>query len=176
LNGWARAAQGQSEDGIAEIERGIAAYRATDAQTWLPFLLALQAETYARARRIEDGLTTVAEALELTERTAERCWQAEVNRIKGELLLASSSDSYADSESCFSRALDIARRQQAKSWELRTAINLARLWDQQGKVNEARKMLGGTYGWFTEGFDTSDLKEAQALLDDLKPPTGVHAS
>jgi len=167
LNGWARAAQGQSKDGIAEIERGIAAYRATNSKTWLPFLLALQAETYARARRIEDGLAAVAEALELTEKTEERCWQAEINRIKGELLLASSSDSYADPESCFFQALDIARHQQAKSWELRTAMNLGRLWHQQGKVNEARKILGGVYDWFTEGFDTSDLKEAKALIDNL---------
>jgi class 3 adenylate cyclase/predicted ATPase len=176
LNGWARAVQGQGEDGIAEIKQGITAYRATDAQAWLTFLLALQAETYAREKRNEDGLATVAEALELAEKTEERCWQAELNRIKGELLLAVSADNHAEAESCFSQAINIARRQQAKSWELRAAVSLGHLWQQQGKIEEAHKMLSEIYGWFTEGFDTSDLKEAKALLDDLMPSTGVRAS
>jgi predicted ATPase len=168
LNGWARAAQDQGEDGIAEVKQGITAYRATDAQTWLPFLLALQAETYARAKRIGDGLATVAEALELAEKTEERCWQAELNRIKGELLLAVSADNHAEAERCFSQALDIARRQQAKSWELRAAMSLGRLWQQQCKETEARDLLAPVHAWFTEGFDTADLKEAKVLLDELK--------
>jgi predicted ATPase len=167
LNGWARAAQDQGEDGIAEIKQGITAYRATDAQAWLPFLLALQAETYAREKRIEDGLATVAEALELVEKTEERCWQAELNRIKGELLLAVPADNHAEAESCFSQALVIACRQQAKSWELRAAVSLGHLWQQQGKIDEARDLLAPIYEWFSEGFDTADLKEAKTLLDEL---------
>ncbi len=97
----------------------------------------------------------------------ERCWQAELNRIKGELLLAKSSDNHAEAESCFSQALDIARDQQAKSWELRSAMSLGRLWQQQKKQDEAHKLLSEVYGWFNEGFDTADLKDAKALLDEL---------
>jgi predicted ATPase len=167
LNGWARAAQDRGEDGIAEIKQGITAYRATDAQTWLPFLLALQAETYARAKRNVDGLATVAEALELAEKTEERCWQAELNRIKGELLLAVSADNHPEAERCFSQALDIARAQQAKSWELRAVTSLGRLWQQQGKVEEAHDLLAPVHDWFTEGFDTPDLTDAKTLLDEL---------
>ena len=176
LNGWARAAQEQGEDGIAEIKQAITAYRATDAQTWLTFFLALQAETYARAKRFGDGLATVAEALELAEKTGEHCWQAELNRIKGEMLLAVSPDNHAEAESCFSKALEVARRQQAKSWELRAAVSLGHLWQKQDKVEEAHKMLSKIYDWFTEGFDTPDLKEAKALLNDLMPPGNVRAS
>ena len=176
LNGWARAAQEQGEDGIAEIKQAITAYRATDAQTWLTFFLALQAETYARAKRFGDGLATVAEALELAEKTGEHCWQAELNRIKGEMLLAVSPDNHAEAESCFSKALEVARHQQAKSWELRAAVSLGHLWQKQDKVEETHKMLSKIYDWFTEGFDTPDLKVAKALLNDLMPPGNVRAS
>jgi class 3 adenylate cyclase/predicted ATPase len=165
LHGWAQTAQGQSEDGIAEITRGIATFRATGARTWLPHFLGLQAETFARAKRIDDGIASVAEALALADE--ERCWQPELNRIKGELLLAVSSNNHAEAEHCFSQALDIARRQQAKSWELRTAVSLGRLWKQKGKRDEAHDLLAPVYNWFTEGFDTSDLKDAKALLDSL---------
>jgi predicted ATPase len=168
LHGWAQAAQDQGEDGIAEIKQGITAYRATGMRAWLPYLLGLQAETYARVKRIDDGLASVADAL--AEKTGERCWQAELNRIKGELLLAMSADNHAEAERCFSQALDIARRQQAKSWELRAAMSLARLWQAQGKADEARNLLAPIYGWFTEGFDTPDLKDAKTLLDELTKP------
>ena len=107
----------------------------------------------------------MAEALALADE--ERCWQSELNRIKGELLLAVSSNNHAEAEHCFSQALDIARRQQAKSWELRTAVSLGRLWKQKGKRDEAHDLLVPIYNWFTEGFDTSDLKDAKALLDAL---------
>jgi predicted ATPase len=163
LHGWAQAAQDQLEDGIAEIQKAIATYRATGSQTWLPYLLALQVETYARAKRLDDGLASVAEALVLADE--ERCWQAELSRIKGELLLA--SDNHAEAERSFFQALDIARRQQAKSWELRAATSLSGLWRDQGKRKEARDLLTPVYDWFTEGFDTADLKEAKALLDEL---------
>jgi adenylate cyclase len=167
-HGWARAAQDQVEDGIAEIDQGIATFRATSAQTWIPYFLGLQAETYARAERIDDGLASVAEALALAEDTEQHCWQAELNRIKGGLLLAASSKNPGEAESCFSQALDIARHQQAKSWELRAAVSLGRLWRQQGRIDKARDLLSPIYGWFTEGFDTPDLIDAKVLLDELK--------
>ena len=109
----------------------------------------------------------MADALVLTEKTTERCWQAELIRIKGELLLAVSSKNHAEAEHCFSQALNIARRQQAKSWELRVAVSLGRLRQRQGKQAEARELLGPVYNWFTEGFDAADLKEAKALLKEL---------
>ena len=109
----------------------------------------------------------MAEALELVEKTEERCWQAELNRTKGELILAVSADNHADAEHCFSQALEIARRQQAKSWELRAAVSLGRLWQQQGKIDKARNLVAPIYAWFTEGFETADLKDAKVLLDEL---------
>ena len=166
-HGWAQAAQDQGEDGIAEIDQGIATFRATGARTWIPYFLGLQAETYTRGIRIDDGLASVAEAIALADKTEQHCWQAELNRIKGELLLAKSSDNHAEAESCFSQALDIARNQQAKSWELRGAMSLGRLWQQQSKQAEAHKLLAGVYRWFNEGFDTADLNDAKALLDEL---------
>jgi class 3 adenylate cyclase/predicted ATPase len=167
LHGWARAAQDQGEDGIAEIEQGITTFKATGARTWVPYFLGLQAETYGRAKRIDDGLASVAEALALAEDTEQHCWKAELTRIKGELLLATASNNPGEAESCFSQALDIARRQQAKSWELRAAVSLGRLWQRQGKIEEAHNLVAPIYNWFTEGFDTADLKEAKVLLDEL---------
>jgi class 3 adenylate cyclase/predicted ATPase len=166
VHGWARAAQDQPEEGTAEIDQGIDAYRATGSQAWLPYFLCLQAETYLRARRPDAGLALVAEALALAEKTEERCWHAELNRIKGELLLALSSDNHAEAESCFSQSLDIARHQQAKSWELRAAISFSRLWCDQGKHKEARDLLAPIHDCFAEGFDTPDLEDAKALLDE----------
>lgn len=106
----------------------------------------------------------MAEALALADETEQHCWQAELCRIKGDLLLAASSNNHVEAESCFSQALDIARRQQAKSWELRAAMSLSRLWQQMGKVEEAHNMLSEIHGWFKEGFDTADLTEAKNLL------------
>ncbi len=166
FHGWS-VAQDQIEDGIAEIDQGIATFRATGARTWIPYFLGLQAETYARAKRIDDGLASVAEALTLADKTEQHCWQVELNRIKGELLLTVSSNNHAEAESCFFQALDIARRQQAKSWELRAATSLSGLWRNQGKRKEAHELLAPIYDWFTEGFDTGDLKDARALLDEL---------
>jgi predicted ATPase len=111
----------------------------------------------------------LAEALTLVDTTEERWWEAELHRLEGELLLALSTDHAAQAETCFHQALDIARRQQAKSLELRAAMSLSRLWQQQGKRAEARQLLAETYGWFTEGFDTADLQEAKALLAELSP-------
>ena len=176
LHGWAQAAQDQVAEGIAEINQGIVTFRATGARTWIPFFLGLQAEAYGRARRIDDGLASVAEALALAGDTEQHCWRAELNRIKGELLLAQSSEHHAEAERCFAQALDIARHQQSKSWELRAAMSLGRLWQQQSKVEEPHKMLSEIFDWFTEGFDTADLKETKGLLEDLAPSKDILVS
>ena len=168
LHGWTQVAQEQVEDGIAEIEQGIATFRSTGAVSiWLPGFLALRAQTFARANRIDDGLACVEEALALIDKSGERCWQAELLRIEGELILAAPAKDHAQAESSFTQALDIARHQQAKSWELRAATSLARLWQRQGKHDESRELLTPIYDWFTEGFDTTDLKDAKALLEQL---------
>ena len=109
----------------------------------------------------------LAEALTLADTTGERWYESELYRLKGELLLQQSSDNQAEAESCFAQAIAIARSQQAKSFELRAATSLVRLWHQQGKRHEARQVLGDVYHWFTEGFDTADLKDAKALLEAL---------
>lgn len=164
LRGWAWSASGRKDAGVAEIDQGLAAYRATGSQAWLPYFLGLQAETYLRATRHSDGLVVVSEALAVGETTGERCWQAELNRIKGELLLAASPENRASAEDCFSRSLDIARRQHARSWELRTATGLCRLWQGDGRNVDARALLAPVYGWFKEGDDTPDLMDAETLL------------
>jgi predicted ATPase len=129
--------------------------------------LALLAEAYGTIGRPEDGLAALAEAQMVADETGE-CWnEAERYRLKGELLLAQSMDHQREAEACYGHALDVARGQQAKSFELRTATSLARLWQHQGKPEDARQLLGDIYGWFTEGFDTTDLQEAKALLDEL---------
>jgi predicted ATPase len=114
---------------------------------------------------LDKGRASLDEAFALADQTEERCWHSELNRIKGELLLAMSSNDHAEAEYCFSQALDIARRQQAKSWELRAAVSLGRLWKQKGKRDEAHDLLAPIYDWFTEGFDTSDLEDAKTLLE-----------
>jgi predicted ATPase len=166
--GWALAIQGQAEEGIAQIQQGLAANRAMGTKLALSQLLSLLAEAYGKAGQVEAGLQTLAEALALVAQTQERYYEAELYRLQGELLLARSAEHHAEAETCFRHALDVARRQQAKSWELRAATSLSRLWQQQGKRAEAHELLAPIYGWFTEGFDTRDLQEAEALLEALK--------
>ena len=165
--GWALAQQGQAKEGITQIEQSLIAYRATGAEITRPYYLALLAEAHGVMGQPAAGLTALAEALTLTDRTSERWYEAEIYRLKGELLLQQSSDNSTEAESCFFHALDIARNQQAKSFELRASTSLARLWHQQGKRQEAHDLLAPVYNWFTEGFDTADLIDAQALLDEL---------
>jgi predicted ATPase len=167
LRGWALAQQGQAQEGIEQIHQGLTAWRATGAELRRPYYLALLAEAHSAIGQPEAGLTVLTEALTLAETTGERWYKPELHRLKGELLLQQSEDNQVEAESCFRHALDIARNQQAKSLELRIATSLARLWQQQGKRDEARQVLGDVYGWFTEGFDTADLKDAKALLDEL---------
>jgi predicted ATPase len=160
LRGWAIARQGQPDKGLAQMRHGIAGWRAGGSGCLDPYFLALLAETYVQVGHAEDGLTTLAEALAITEQTHEGLAEAELHRIKGE-----SVRDPAEAEACFHQAIDIARRQKAKSFELRAVMSLSRLCDRQGKPAEARQMLADLYGWFTEGFDTADLKDAAALLE-----------
>jgi class 3 adenylate cyclase/predicted ATPase len=188
LRGWALAEQGQGEKGITQIHQGLAAWRATGAEAICPHFLALLAEAYGKVGQTEKGLNTLAEARALVDKTGERVYEAELHRLKGELTLQQqskveshkskvpntqhltpSTQAEAEAEACFLKAIEIARKQQAKSLELRATMSLARLWQQQGKGDEARQMLATIYNWFTEGFDTMDLKEAKALLEELHP-------
>jgi predicted ATPase len=167
VRGWALAAQGQAEEGMTQLQQGLAAYRAVGAQLGLSWLLPLLAEAYGKAGQVEAGLQTLAEAWALVAQTQERSYEAELYRLQGALLLARSAAHHAEAETCFHQALEIARRQEAKSLELRAAMSLARLWQQQGKQAEAHELLAPVYSWFTEGFDTADLQDAKALLAEL---------
>jgi len=165
LRGWALAHQGQAQEGVEQITQSLMTYRAMGAEILRPYWLALLAEAHGTIGEPEVGLTALTEALTLVDTTGERWYEPELHRLKGELLLQQNSDNQAEAESCFHHALDIARSQQAKSFELRTATSLARLWQQQGKRQEAHDLLAPVYHWFTEGFDTRDLQDAKALLD-----------
>ncbi len=167
IRGWALAAQGHGAEGISQLREGLAAWRATGAEVFRSRFLALLAQAYGQEGQVEEGLRTVAEALACVERTEERFYEAELYRLKGELLLQQSPDNATEAAACFHKAIEIAQHQQAKSWELRAATSLARLWQQQGKQAEARELLALVHDWFTEGFDTADLKDAKALLEDL---------
>jgi predicted ATPase len=193
LRGWTLAEQEQGMEGIAQIHEGLAAWRATGAELLRPYFLALLAEAYGNAGQAEEGLSALNEALEIAHNTGERWWEAELYRLKGELLLRQTvgrggsrtastatamvmevdseepgrSSRLIEAETCFLQALDIAQRQQAKSLELRAALSMSELWQRQGKNDAARGLLAETYGWFIEGFDTADLKQAKALLDAL---------
>jgi predicted ATPase/class 3 adenylate cyclase len=178
FRGRALATQGQAEPGIAQIRQGLAAAHATGGEAFRTHQLTLLAEAYDAVGELAAGLATLAEALALVEQTEERFWEAEIYRLKGELLLTvegagrarSVTEGMQDAESpegCFLKAIEIARRQAGKSLELRATVSLCRLWQQQGKKNQARHLLADIYGWFTEGFDTIDLQQAQALLQEL---------
>ena len=167
LRGWALAAEGQAEEGIAEMRQGLVAWRSTGVELRGSYYLALLAEAYGHIGQAEEGLSVLAESLDLVEKTGERRWEAEIHRLKGQLLLVQSAKNAAEAEGCFNQAIDIARRQLAKSLELRAATSLARLWQGQGRSGEAQELLASVYDWFTEGFDTADLKEAKALLEEL---------
>jgi predicted ATPase len=167
LRGWALGHQGQVQEGIEHIRQGLVAFRATGAELLPPYFMALLVEAYGTIGQPEAGLAVLAEARALVERTGERWYEPEFHRLEGMLLLQS-ADNHAEAQACFHHALDIARRQQAKSWELRAATSLARLWQRQGKRAEAHQLLADVYGWFTEGFGTADLRDARALLEELE--------
>jgi len=153
---------GQVQEGMAKIREGMAVHQSFGIRLNLPGTLRSLAEAQAKAGHPEEGLITLDEALALVEETDERLWEAELHRLRGELLLMQGDD--VEAEVSLKKAIEVARRQSAKSWELRASTSLARLWQKQGKVDEAGQMLGEIYGWFSEGFDTPDLREARALL------------
>jgi class 3 adenylate cyclase/predicted ATPase len=175
LQGWARAEQGQNEEGITQIRQGLATHQAVGAGIFHSYFLALLAEAYGKAGQAEAGLAALTEALTGVDKAGERFYESELYRLKGELLLQSRqvkdksevTNSQTEAEACFHKAIEIARKQQAKSLELRAVMSLSRLWQQQGKKDKAQQLLAELYGWFTEGFDTKDLQEAKALLEEL---------
>jgi class 3 adenylate cyclase/predicted ATPase len=167
LRGWAIAEQGRHEEGIAQIREGLVAARGTGAELGRPYFLTLLAEACMETGRFGEGESALTEALVATDEREERFYEAETHRLKGELLLAQDASNAADAQRCFERAIEIARKQSAKSLELRATTSLARLLASQGRRDEARAMLAEIYAWFTEGFDTRDLKDAKTLLDEL---------
>ena len=167
LRGWALAEQGQGAEGLLQMRQGVAAWRATGARVLQPYYLAVLAEAHRKAGLANEGLSVLAEALDAGHRTGERAREAELYRLKGELLLALSTENHGEAEAHFRQALEVAHRQSAKALELRAAMSVSRLWQHQGKRNDARQLLAEIYDWFTEGFDTADLKDAKALLEEL---------
>jgi predicted ATPase len=186
LRGWAMAEQGRSEEGIAQVLEGLAAHRATGAELLRPYHLCLLAEACMKTVRLDDGLSALMEALAAADEHENRFYEPETYRLMGESLLRQGqsdmrtsqtrplgSTSFrlvpdaAEAQKCFERAIEIARNQSAKSFELRATTNLARLLRDTGRLDEARAILADVYNWFTEGFDTADLKDAKTLLDEL---------
>ncbi len=165
LRGWALAAQGRSVDGVAEIRRGLATYRATGAELERPHWLVLLAEAVGDPAA---GLGHLTEALAIVEERQTRFCEAELHRLRGALLLNSPAPDAAEAESCFRQALEVARRQQARCPELRAAVSLGRLWARQGRREEARRVVSEVYGWFSEGVGVADLADAEALLEELE--------
>ncbi len=190
LGGWALAEQEQREEGIAQMRQGLTAWRDTGAEMSRPYFLALLAAAYGKAGQALEGLSVLTEALAGVHKNMERFCEAELHRLKGELTLQQSKVQSpkskvnipqsairnphleAEAEACFVKAIDMARCQSAKSWELRAVMSLSRLWQRQGKKKKARKLLAEIYGWFTEGFATADLQEAKALLEELRKTGG----
>jgi predicted ATPase len=168
--GWALATQGQRAEGVAQIRQGLDALHATGARVGRPYQLALLAEVSGNIGQPDEGLKALTEALVIVHFSGGYWCEAELYRLKGELLLAQEDtrQTWMETEACFHQALGIARRQQAKSLELRAAMSLSRLWQRQGKRVEARQLLADIYSWFTEGFDTADLRDAKALLEELE--------
>jgi predicted ATPase len=167
LHGWGLANQGRAPEGIAQLRQGLAGWQATGAVSHRPYHLGLLAESLAREGHVREGLTTLAQAVGLCTDSGERFLEAELHRLLGELSLLGAeagSSGWGAADACFRQALDVARAQQAKSLELRAAMSLGRFYQRQGRQAEARSLLTETYGWFREGFDLPDLKEAKALL------------
>jgi predicted ATPase len=165
FGGWLRVKKGDVTDGMSLLRSGTAAFRATGMEVWTPYFFALLAAAFEIAGQIEEALTLLDDALQIVEEKGGRWIQAELYRHKGQLLLRQKHSEAADE--LYRKALSIAEEQRAKLWELRAAASLARLRRDQGRHTEARNLLAPVYGWFTEGFDTPDLTEAKALLDEL---------
>ncbi len=158
---------GKPSDAVQMITSGLTAYRLTGSTLFAPLYLSFLARAYVKLGQFDDARRSIGEAMAAVETTKETWFEADMHRIAGEVALLSPEPDKAKAEEYFDRALEVARQQQAKSWELHAAMSMARLWRDQGKRDEARQLLAPVYGWFTEGFDTLDLKEAKALLDEL---------
>jgi adenylate cyclase len=158
----------QSESALGELRESVVAIPQMGVHTMTSYYTALLARAYRQAGRNGEGLQALDDAQATIDARGECWWEAEIQRLRGEILLSQSGESVGDAEACFERSLDISRGQEAKSLELRAATSLARLWRRQDKGDEARRLLGECYAWFTEGFETADLTEAKALLDELK--------
>ena len=167
VEGAILALTGNPTDAVQTISSGLTAYRSTGATLLVPYLSALLARAHAETGHFDDAWRYIDEAITTVETIKERWCEAEIHRIAGEIALMSPRQNAAKAEAYFERALEVARHQQAKSWELRAAMSVARLWRDQGKPKQAREFLAPVYGWFTEGFDTLDLKEAKVLLHAL---------
>jgi predicted ATPase/class 3 adenylate cyclase len=165
--GWILSIEGRAQDAIETINMGLDAYRSTGSRVFVPIYLSALARALANSEQFDRAWATITEALDAVQRTGERWAEAEIHRMAGELVLSSPEPGLEQAEAHFCRSLTIAREQEARSYELRTAISLARLWRDRGKCGEARDLLAPVYNWFTEGFDTLDLKDAKALLDEL---------
>jgi predicted ATPase len=158
---------GKASDAVQTITSGVTAWRSTGSTAMMPSYLSYLARAHAELGQFDDAMRCIGEAITTVETTKERWFEAEANRIAGEIALLLPEPDVAKAEACFERALAVARKQQAKSWELRAAMSMARIWRDQGRRDEARDLLAPLFGWFTEGFDTRDLKEAKVLLDEL---------
>ena len=167
--GCALALMGKSSDAVRLITSGMTAWHSTGTTLWKPTYLAYLAKAHAELGQFDEALRCVEGAVTAVQTSKEKWHEADVYRIAGQVALMMPSPDAAKAEAHFLRALAVARQQQAKSWELRASMSLARLWRDQGKAREARELLAPVYGWFTEGFDTRDLKEAKALLGELAP-------
>jgi predicted ATPase len=173
--GWTLTERGQGQEGIAQIRQGLTAYQAAAGALGRPYYLLLLAEACGKVGQPEDGLAALTEALAIVDESGACCHKPELYRLKGTLMLQQQcqvpdskfQDAAVEAEACFLKAIEIARKQQAKSLELRAVMSLSRLWQQQGKHHKARSMLAKIYTWFTEGFDTKDLQEARTLLAEL---------
>jgi predicted ATPase len=158
---------GNAADAVRMIASGLAAHQSMRVTLYEPFFLSSLAYAHAELEQFDHAWRRLGEAIQAIETAKERWCEAEVNNVAGEIALMSPERDATKAQMYFERALAVARQQHAKSWELRAAMSLARLWRDQGKVQQARELLASVYGWFTEGFDTRDLKEAKALLDEL---------
>jgi predicted ATPase len=167
VRGRVFALTGKASDAVRAITSGTTLLRSTGANLYEPWHLWHLAMAYADLGQPDDARRCIGDAIDKVERSKEKWCEAEVHRIAGEISLKSAEHDAAKAVAYFERALEVARQQQAKSWELRAAMSLARLWRDQGNVQQARDLLDPVYGWFTEGFDTRDLKEAKAMVDEL---------
>ena len=168
LRGWILAEQGSVEEGIAQLQHGLSTWRTMGSELALPHYLAMLAEAYGKGGRAHEGLCVLVEALAIAHKNAERRFDAELLRLKGELLLLQAKPRQTEAEVCFRQAIHVACQQQAKCLELRAVVSLSRLWQAQGKLAEARQSLVESYGWFTEGFETPDLQKAKTLMEALQ--------